>query len=147
MYHLRSASLGSGYERYRSRAKIPVSHGVRNGEIWGVTGELAVRYYDKLVMAMVNVNNVYRLTLASDIATAQDALGVPPPYDVEMATVGLREMCFSLPVPSPYNQVSKPVHDDEIKRRSILNDIGEANRQSLVEQFIAGLYDLIGDAS
>jgi hypothetical protein len=79
MYHLRSASLGSGYERYRSRAKIPVSHGVRNGEIWGVTGELAVRYYDKLVMAMVNVSNVYRLTLASDIATAQDALGVPPP--------------------------------------------------------------------
>jgi hypothetical protein len=50
-------------------------------------------------------------------------------------------------VPNPYNQVSKPVHDDEIKRRSILNDIGEANRQSVVEQFIARLYDLIGGAS
>jgi hypothetical protein len=56
----------------------------RNGEIWGVTGELAGRYYDKLVVPMVNVSNIYRQTLASYIATAKDPLGVPPPYDVEM---------------------------------------------------------------
>ena len=116
----------------------------RNGEIWGVTGELAVPYHDNLVVPMVNVSNVYRETLASYIATAQDALGVPPPYDVEMGAVGLREICLSLPVPNPYNQVSEPVYDDEFKRRSILNDISEASQQSLVEQFIAGLYDLVG---
>jgi hypothetical protein len=87
------------------------------------------------------------LTQASDIATPQEALGVPPPYDVEMGAVGLREMCLSLPVPNPYNRVSKPVCDDEVKRRSILNDISEASQQTLVEQFIAGLYDLIGGAS
>jgi hypothetical protein len=119
----------------------------RNGEIWGVTGELAVRHYDKLVVPMVNVSNVYRQTLGSYIATAQDALGVPPPYDVEMGAVGLREMCLSLPVPNPYNQVSEPVYDDEFKRRSILKDISEASQQSLVEQFIAGLYDLVGIGS
>jgi len=119
----------------------------RNGEIWGVTGELAVRYYEKLVVPMVNVSNVYRQTLASYIATAQDALGVPPPYDVEMGAVGLREMCLSLPVPNPYNEVSGPVYDYEFKRRSILNDISGASQQTLVEQFIAGLYDLAGIGS
>jgi hypothetical protein len=119
----------------------------RNREIWGVTGELAVRYYEKLVVPMVNVSNVYRQTLASYIATAQDALGVPPPYDVEMGAVGLREMCLSLPVPNPYNEVSGPVYDYEFKRRSILNDISEASQQTLVEQFIAGLYDLAGIGS
>jgi hypothetical protein len=119
----------------------------RNGEIWGVTRELAVRYYEKLVVPMVNVSNVYRQTLASYIATAQDALGVPPPYDVEIGAVGLREMCLSLPVPNPYNEVSGPVYDYEFKRRSILNDISEASQQTLVEQFTAGLYDLAGIGS
>jgi hypothetical protein len=96
---------------------------------------------------MVNVSNVYRQTLANYIATAQDALGVPPPYDVEMGAVGLREMCLSLPMPNPYNEVSGPVYDYEFKRRSILNDINEASQQTLVEQFIAGLYDLAGIGS
>jgi hypothetical protein len=36
------------------------------------------------------------------------------------------------------------VYDDEFKRRWILNDISAASQQSLVEQFIAGLYDLAG---
>jgi hypothetical protein len=117
---------------------------LRNGEIWGVTGELAVRYHDKLVAPMVNVSNVYRQTLTSYIATAQDALDVPPPYDVEMGAVGLQGMCLSLPLPNRYNQVSEPVYDDEFKQRSILNDISQASQQSLVERFIAGLYDLVG---
>ena len=56
-------------------------------------------------------------------------------------------MCLSLPVPNPHNQFSEPVYDDEVKRRSILNDISEASQQSLVEQFIAGLYDLVGIGS
>jgi hypothetical protein len=119
----------------------------RNGEIWGVTGELAAQYYDKLVVPMVNVSNVYLQTLASYIATAQDVLGVPPPYYVEMGAVGLCEMCLSLPVPNPYNQVSGPVYDDEFKRRSILNDISLVSQQTLVEEFIAGLYDLVGIGS
>jgi hypothetical protein len=119
----------------------------RNGEIWGVTGALAGRYYEMLVVPMVNVSNFYRQTLASYISTAQDALGVQPPYDVEMGAVGLREMCLSLPVPNPYNEVSEPVYDDEFKRRWILNDISEASQQTLVEQFIAGLYDLAGIGS
>ena len=33
---------------------------------------------------MASVSDVYQRTLASYIGTAQDALGVPPPYDVEM---------------------------------------------------------------
>ena len=96
---------------------------------------------------MVNVSNVYRQTLASYITTAQDALGVPPPCDVEMGAVGLREMCLSLSEPNHYNEVSGPVHEDEFKRRSILNDISGASPQTLVEHSIAALYDLAGIGS
>lgn len=112
-----------------------------------MTGELAGRYYDKLVVPMVDVRNVYLQTLASYITTAQDALGVPPPYNVEMGTVGLWEMCLSLPVSNPHNEVSGPMYDSEFKRRSILNDISVASQQILVEEFIAGLYDLVGIGS
>src|SRR5271167_3415159 len=67
-----------------------------------------------------------------------------PPYNVEMGAVGLWEMCLSLPVPNPHNEVSGPEYDGEFKRRSILNDISVASQQTLVEEFIAGLCDLVG---
>jgi hypothetical protein len=102
---------------------------------------------DPLVVPMVDVSNVYLQTLANYITTAQDALGVPPPYYVEMGAVGLWNMCLSLPVPHFHNEVSGPVYEGEFKRRSILNDISVASQQTLVEEFIAGLYDLVGIGS
>jgi hypothetical protein len=112
-----------------------------------VTGELAVRYYEKLVVPMVNVSNVYRQTLTSYIATAHDALAVPPPYDVEMGAVGLREMCLSLPVPNPYNEAAGPctTRNSNGARSSTIS--ARPVSKPLVEQFIAGLYDLAGIGS
>jgi hypothetical protein len=117
----------------------------RNGEIWGVSGEFAAHYYDDLVVPMVNVENIYKRTLANYIVLAGEDLGVAPPYQVEMGAVGLRDMRLSLPQPvSVRGEVSEPIYENELKLRRVLNDTSPGNQRALVDEFLDDLYDLAG---
>lgn len=116
----------------------------RNGEIWGVTGELMAPYYDKLVVPMVSVKNLLTSALANYISTAADELGIPAPYEIEMGAIGLNDVNLSLPLPNPYNQVSEPIYEKVFNVRRMVNDTSEANQRALIDKFIAGLYDLAG---
>jgi hypothetical protein len=117
----------------------------RNGEIWGVSGQFAIRYYDELVVPMVNVDNIYKRVLANYISVAGEDLGVTRPYQVEMGAVGLKDMRLCLPQPvSAGDEVSGPIYENELKLRRVLNDTGPGNQRALIEEFLDALYDLAG---
>ena len=112
---------------------------------WGVSGDFAHRYYNDLVVTMVDVENIYKRTLTNYIVVAGEDLGVAPPYQIEMGAVGLQDMRLSLPPPGgARGEVSEPVYEDEIKLRRVLNDISAESQRAVVDEFLDKLYDLAG---
>jgi hypothetical protein len=150
---LTRAGIGGMPGRNRFGAVIYEPHGIspaptgftqlfRNGEIWGVSREFAQHYYDKLVVPMVNVENIFVRALENYLSVAGEKLGIAPPYQVEMGAVGLKDMCLSLPQPVRWEQVSEPIYENELKVRQVLNDASSAAQRPLVEKFLTKLYDL-----
>jgi hypothetical protein len=113
----------------------------RNGEIWGVTRELFAEYQGSSVIPMISVLNFYQRVINNYVEIAHD-LGGTPPYVIELGAVGLRGMRVSLPSPNPWNEVSSPIYESELRIRKVLNDPSFTNQRALIDALLADLNDL-----
>lgn len=134
---------------YEPHGNSPIPVGLtqlfRNGEIWGVSGEFAARYKNALIVPMVNVENIYQRVLANFISIANDDLKIAPPYQVELGATGLKDMRVSLPQPAnPWDDVSEPVYENDLKVRRVLSDTDIATHTAILKEFLDKLYDIAG---
>jgi hypothetical protein len=118
----------------------------RNGEIWSVTKELVAKYYDPPTIPMVNLKNIYNKIIRNFVEAAQKELGLSPPFQIEMGAIGLNGLRMSLPNNQGefYNQLSEPIFEPEIRFRIVVNDPSASALESIVNSFIARMYDLAG---
>lgn len=132
------------YEAHgESRVPNAITQLFRNGEIWGVTRDLFAEFQGDTVIPDVSVANFYSRVLENYIMIIRE-LGFDPPYTVEMGAVGLAGARLSMPPPNPMNQVSGPIHQNQLPIRRVLNDTAPASRDAIVSEFRRSLYDLAG---
>jgi hypothetical protein len=117
----------------------------RNGEVWAVTREFWADEGDEAIVVMGNVERRVRECLANSIEIARAHLGIPPPYDVEVGIVGLKDMRLSRPVTPDVmllQQYTDRVHDDVSIVRKVLNDIQQPAQDAVTTVFLRGVYEL-----
>lgn len=126
-----------------SRTPNALTQLFRNGEIWGVSRDLIVEYLGDWVIPTGAVSNFYSRVLSNYIEVSHD-LDFGPPYTVEMGAVGLTDVRLSMPPPNQWNEISGPVHQDQLRVRRVLNDASADAQRAVVDQLLRELYDLVG---
>lgn len=124
-----------------STTPLSLSQTFTNGEIWGVTSNLIVRRQDMRLVPTTNVENYYRRALENYCGVAAREFGIPPPYQVELGAVGLRELRLGIGT----QHISGPIHANELKARRILNDASTRSIGRVIDEFVGELYDLAGE--
>jgi hypothetical protein len=148
-YHRSSARNRYGAIVYEVHGESSIPNAItqlfRNGEIWGVTRDLFAEYQGDIVIPDVSVVNFYSRVLENYVETSQE-LGFDPPYTIEVGAVGLTDVRLSMPAPNAWNEVSGPIHEEELRIRRVLNGVAPRNRHAMIEEFRRALYDLAGVA-
>ena len=110
----------------------------RNGEIWGVTGEFVTELERGSIIKMPNVTNVSQAALQNWFEVAAHH-GIEFPVEIEVGATGISGMY--LPT-NTQGGVAGPLHQDEFRLRRSVNSADAGN--SVVDEFVAGLWDLAG---
>jgi hypothetical protein len=101
-------------------------------------------YDNSEVIPTVTSERYIQSGLQSFSALAKNYLGIDPPYDVEIGIVGMKGMRLSLRQSEFMNQMSNPLHFNEMHIRRVLNEVSQQSINVVAHDFLHEIYDLAG---
>ena len=147
-------NYGSVIFEFDGRTSITaLTQGFKTGELWGVNGQLFKPWQINssvtgtpepgTVLPMITFEKVYVRVLRNYIKV-EAALGLAPPYAVELGVVGLKGVHLTVPTGGPFGNGDflGPIREDRIQRQYTLATVDDAAIMSVLRDFFNEVYDL-----